>query len=220
MFRASCCDIPFRMMPWNVSHMCKCNLALLFCFSCFVVVDQREVSGSKHLWFNVPDIGILSFCFFLSVPILFQSVVASRDSEFEARISREWPACCGLGGESAGMVARIFCCPEYRAMIMVWLCRNLLYYFFNHSNKVEQLIIDSLFSGSTVTQGEFNQMYIFLNGNKNNLSSPSSGQVCMCAWAMNTVNLLAVPLWIWRPLQPWYGAWRKIEKQCSLKKFF
>lgn len=133
MFRASCCDTAFQMMPWNVSHMYKCNLALLFCFSCFAVVDQREVSGSKHLWFNVPDVGILSFCFFLSVPILFQSVVASRDSEFEARISREWPACCGLGGGSVGMVARIFCCPEYRAMIMVWLCRNLLDYFFNHS---------------------------------------------------------------------------------------
>lgn len=59
---------------------------------------------------------MLSFCCFPSVPVLFQSVVAS---EFEARISRESPACGGLGGESAGMVARIFCCPEYRAMLIV-----------------------------------------------------------------------------------------------------
>ena len=64
-------------------------------------------------------------------------------------------------------------------------------------------------------------MCIFLNGNKNNLSSPSSGQVCMCAWAMHTVNLLAVPLWIWRPLQPWYGAWGKIKKTVLFfKKIF
>lgn len=43
------CDIPFWMMPWNVSHMYKGNLDFIICFSCFAVVDQREVSGSKHL---------------------------------------------------------------------------------------------------------------------------------------------------------------------------
>lgn len=65
-----------------------------------------------------------------------QLAVASRGSEFEAGTSREKPTylindvCHGLGGRAWGMVARVFCHPEDRAMIVARLCITLLDYIF------------------------------------------------------------------------------------------
>jgi len=63
--------------------------------------------------------------------------------------------CHGLCGRLWGVAARVFCHPEYRAMIMVGLCVTLLDYIFQALtiNKVEQFIIDSLFSVYTFTPG-------------------------------------------------------------------
>lgn len=196
------------------------SLQLLFVFILFLVfLVLQWLAREKYVAINTCFLASwpwMPYCLlvFFFLYQLWSVSVASQDSGLRLDQQRvpylPNDVCHGPGGKAWGMVARIVCYPEYKAMIMFWLHNLARLYFLSGHNK-QRIITHSWFPVfSFLHHTRMNLIIcIFLKSKQNSPSPLFRRRVYVCAWITHTIHLLAVPLWIWRPLPYWHGAEEK-----------